>query len=97
MSCRNPNSEICAEISKTLGPKFQNALNFTLRVFGGALEEDVLSYAKISPNAQVLRAETLQKGGPYRFSRNPRRVVQFYRKERRLVDACAMGSSRPML
>jgi hypothetical protein len=100
MSCRNPNSEISAEISETLetlGPKFQNARNFTLRVSGGALEEVVLSYAKIIPNVQVLRAETPQKGGSYGFSGNPRRVVRFCRKERRLVDACAMGSSRPML
>jgi hypothetical protein len=103
MSCRNPNTEISAEISETLetlGPKFQNAQNFTLRVSGGVLEEVVPSYAKISPNVQVLRDETLQKGGSYEFSRfsgNPRRVVRFCRKERRLVDVCAMGSSRPML
>ena len=61
MSCRNPNSEISAEIRKTLetlGPKFQNARNFTLRVPGGALEDFVLSYAKIIPNVQVLRVET---------------------------------------
>jgi hypothetical protein len=40
MSSRKPNSEISAEISETLetlGPKFQNARNFTLRVYGGAL------------------------------------------------------------
>ena len=58
MSCKNPNTEIYAEISKTLetlGPKFQNAWNFTLRVSGGALEEVVLSYAKISPNVQVFK------------------------------------------
>jgi hypothetical protein len=66
-------------------------------VSGGVLEEAVLFYAKISPNVQVLRAETPQKGGSYRFSGNPRRVVRFCRKERRLVDACAMGSSRPIL
>jgi hypothetical protein len=81
MSCRNPNSEISAEISETLetlGPKFQNAKNFTLRVSGGALEKVVLSYAKISPNVQVLRAETPEKGGSYIFSRNPRRVVHIF-------------------
>jgi hypothetical protein len=67
MSCRNPNSEISIEISETLetlGPKFQNARNFTLRVSGGALKEAILSYSKINPNVQVLRAETPQKGGP---------------------------------
>jgi hypothetical protein len=100
MSCINPNSEIYAEIRETLetlGSKFQNAWNLTLRVYGGALEESVLSYAKIIPNVQVLRAETHQTILPYRFSGNPRRIVRFWRKERRLVDACAMGSSRPML
>jgi hypothetical protein len=100
MSCKNPNLEISAEISKTLetlGPKFQKARNFTLRVSGGALEEAVLSYAKIGPNVQVSRVETYQKGGSYEFSRNPRRVIRFCRKERRLVDACAKSSSRPML
>jgi hypothetical protein len=61
------------------------------------LEEEILSYAKISPNVQVLRDATPQKGGSYRFSGNPRRAVQFCRKESRLVDSCAMGSSRPML
>jgi hypothetical protein len=74
MSCRNPNSEISAEISETLetlGPKFQNARNFTLRVSGGALEEVVLSHAKIIPNVQVLMAETPQKGGSYRFFWKP--------------------------
>jgi len=97
MSCRNPNSKISAKISETLGPKFQNARNFTLRVSGGAVEETILSHAKVSPNVQLLRVETPQKGGSYGFSGNPRRVVRFCRKERRLVDACAMGSSRPML
>jgi hypothetical protein len=98
MSCRNLNYEIFAEISETLGPKFQNAGGGrTLRVSGGTLEEAVLSYAQIIPNVQVLRAETPQKGEPYEFSRNPRRAVRFCRKYRRLVDACTMGSSRPML
>jgi hypothetical protein len=44
-----------------------------------------------------LRAETPHKGSPYEFSGNPRRVIRFCRKERRLVDAYAMGSSRPIL
>jgi hypothetical protein len=47
MSCRNPNSEISAAISETLGIKFQNAWNFILRVSEGALEEALLSYAKL--------------------------------------------------
>jgi hypothetical protein len=63
----------------------------------GGLEEVVLSYAKISPIVQVLRAKTAQKGGSYGFSGTPWRVVRFCKKERRLVDACAMGSSRHML
>jgi hypothetical protein len=49
MSCRNPNTEISAEISETLetlGPKIQNAQNFTLKLVGGALKEVVHSYAK---------------------------------------------------
>jgi hypothetical protein len=71
MSCKNPNSKISAEISETLGPKFQNAQNFTLRVFGGALEESVLSHSKIIPKVQVLMYETLQKGGSYKFFWKP--------------------------
>jgi hypothetical protein len=70
MSCRNPNSEISAEISKTLetlGPKFQNARNFTLRASGDARGEIVLFYAKNSPSIQVLRAESPMKGGSYGF------------------------------
>jgi hypothetical protein len=97
MSCRNPNSEISTEISETLGKKFQNAQNVTLRVSGGALEESVLSYAKFIPNIKALRDKIPQKGGSYGFSGNPRRVVRFCKKERRPVDACLMGSSRPML
>jgi hypothetical protein len=82
MSCRNPNTEISAEISetlKTLGPKFQNAQNFDLKLVGGVLKEAVHSYAKIIPNVQVLRVET-EKGGSYEISGNPRRVVQFLQK-----------------
>ena len=58
MGCINPNTEISAEISETLetlGPKFQNARNVTLRVSRDALELVVLSYAKISPNVQVFK------------------------------------------
>jgi hypothetical protein len=42
-------------------------------------EEAVLSYAKIIPIIQVLRAET-EKGGSYGIYGNPRRVVWFCRK-----------------
>jgi hypothetical protein len=68
MSCRNPNSLISVEISKTLetlGPKFQNAWNFILRVFGGALEKVVLFYAKICLNVQVSGAETPKRRESY--------------------------------
>jgi hypothetical protein len=52
---------------------------------------------KLSPNFKCLRDETLHKGRSYGFFGNPRRVVRLCRKERRLVDACAMGSLRPMI
>jgi hypothetical protein len=52
---------------------------------------------KLSPTFKCLRDETSHKGRLYGFSGNLRRVVQFYRKEKRLVDVCAMGSSIPML
>jgi hypothetical protein len=61
MSCKNPNSEISAEISETLetlGPKFQNARNFIMRFSGGVLDKVLLSYAKNCLNVQVLGAET---------------------------------------
>jgi hypothetical protein len=58
MSCRNPNTEISTEISKTLGPKFQNARNFDLKLVGGALKEVVHSYALFIPNVQVTSVET---------------------------------------
>jgi hypothetical protein len=61
------------------------------------VEEVVLSYAKISPNVQVLRAETEKEGGSYEISGNPRRVVRFCKKRTTCFEACAMGSSRPML
>jgi hypothetical protein len=70
MSCKNPISEFFAEISETLetlGPKFQNARNFTLRDSEDALGETVRFYAKNSPNVQVLRAESPMKGRSYRF------------------------------
>jgi hypothetical protein len=85
MSCRNPNSEISAEISETLetlGPKSQNARKCNLKLVGGALKEAVHSYALFSPNVQVPSAETPQRGRPYEISGNPRRVVRFCRRER---------------
>jgi hypothetical protein len=78
MSFRNHNSEISAKISKTLGPKFQNARNFIMSVFGGALEKSVLSSAKILLNFQVLGTETLKRRGPYRISGKPGKVVQSF-------------------
>jgi hypothetical protein len=84
MSCINPNTEISAEISETLGSKIENDRNFILRVSGGVLEEAILSYAKNIPNIQLLRGETEKEGGPYKISGNPRRVVQFCKSERRL-------------
>jgi hypothetical protein len=101
MSCRNPNSEISAEISETLetlGPKSQNARKCNLKLVGGALKEVVHSYALFSPNIQVTSVETPQRGRSYKISGNPRRVVWFCRRERGwLKVVCAMGSSRPML
>jgi hypothetical protein len=100
-SCRNPknrNLQKIAETLETLGPNFQNARNFTLRVFGGALEKAVLSYAKIIPNIQVLRAETPhRKEGHTNFLETLGGSYGSAEKRGRLVDACAMGSSRPML
>jgi hypothetical protein len=58
MSCRNPNSEISAEISETLetlGPKSQNARNFNLKLVGGALKEVVHSYAKNYPQRPSIK------------------------------------------
>jgi hypothetical protein len=56
-----------------------------LRVSGGALEEAVLFYAKNSPNVQVLRARTPQKGGSYGFFGNPRRVMNGFFKTYALI------------
>jgi hypothetical protein len=52
---------------------------------------------KISPFFKCLRDKTPHKGTPYGFFGNPRRVVWFCKRERRLVYACAMGSSRPVI
>jgi hypothetical protein len=85
MSCRNPNIEISAEISETLetlGPKSQNARKCNLKLAGGALKVVVHSYALFSLNVQVTSAETPQRGRPYKFFGNPRRVVRFCRRER---------------
>jgi hypothetical protein len=79
MSCKNLDIEISTEISETLetlGPKFQNAHNFHLKLVGGALKEAIHSYANISPNVQVLRAKTEKEGGSYEISGNPRRVIR---------------------
>jgi hypothetical protein len=83
MSCKDPNTEIFAEISETLetlGSKIENARNFILTVYVGEMEEDVLSYAKNILNIQVLRAETEKEGGLYEISGNPRRAVWFCKK-----------------
>ena len=80
MSCRNPNTEISAEISKTLetlGPKLQNAHNCSLRLAVGTLKEAIHTYALFSPNIQVPSVENSQKGRSYGFSGNPRRVIRF--------------------
>jgi hypothetical protein len=55
MSCRNPNTEISVEIGETLetlGPKFQNALNFDLKLVGGALKEAYTPMPKIAPTSK---------------------------------------------
>jgi hypothetical protein len=90
MSCKNPNSEISAEISETLeilGPKSKNARKCNLKLDGGALKEAVHSYALFIPNVQVSSAETPQKGRSYKISGNPRRVVRFFRSER-MIRIC---------
>jgi hypothetical protein len=74
MSCRNPNTQISAEISETLetlGPKAKNPQNLFLRAPGDALEEALLFYAKNITNVQVLRDRTPHKGGSYEFFWKP--------------------------
>jgi hypothetical protein len=91
MSCRNPNTEISAEISEnleTLGPKFQNAQNFDLKLAGVVLKEAVHSYSIFNPNVQFPSVENLQKSRSYRFSRTPRRDVQFLQKRERIAENC---------
>jgi hypothetical protein len=61
-----------------------------LRVSGGALEKVVISYEKIIPNIQVLRVET-EKGASYGISRNPRRVVRFYKKRTACFEGLCNG------
>jgi hypothetical protein len=96
MSFRNPNSEISAEISKTLetpGLKSQNSWKCNPKLVGGALKEAVQLYALFIPNVQVTSVDTPQRSRPYNIFGNPRRAVRFCRRERGdLVDACAMGS-----
>jgi hypothetical protein len=56
MSCRNPNSKIFVEISKTLetlGPKIQNAWNFILKVNGDALRKVVQPGPSLSFNTHL--------------------------------------------
>ena len=84
MSCRNPNTEIFAEISETLetlGPKSQNARKCNLKLAGGALKVVVHSYALFSLNVQVTSTETSQKSRLYGISGNPRRDARFCRRE----------------
>jgi hypothetical protein len=84
MSCKNPKTEISAkncETLKTLGPKIQNSRNCNLRVVGGALREAVHPYVIFCPNVSVLSAGTPKNERVVRISGNPRRVVQFCRKE----------------
>jgi hypothetical protein len=68
MCCRNPNTEISVEINETLetlGPKFQNAWNFDLKLARGEMKEAVHSYSLFSPNVQVPSAKNLHKSRPY--------------------------------
>jgi hypothetical protein len=53
-----------------------------MKLVGGVLEEVVHSYTIFIPNIQVTSVENPQKGRPYRFFGNPRRAVQFCRRER---------------
>ena len=55
MSCQNPNFEISVETSETLGPKFQNDRNVTLRFSESVLEEAVVSYAKTIPQHSSIK------------------------------------------
>jgi hypothetical protein len=55
MSCRNPNTEISAEISETLetlGSKIENAQNFILTVYGGVLGRLYCPMHKIAPKSK---------------------------------------------
>jgi hypothetical protein len=88
MSCKNPKSEISTEnyeTLETLGPKIQNAQKCNLKVVGGALREDIHSYAIFSPNFQVLSVGILKNIGSYRFFGNSRRVVRFCKRGGRLA------------
>jgi hypothetical protein len=53
-----------------------------MKLVGSALEESVHSYTLCIPKLQVESVETPQKGRPYRFFGNPRRVVRFFGRER---------------
>jgi hypothetical protein len=100
MSCKNPNIEIFAEISKTLetlGPKFQNARNFDMKLVGGVLKEDVHSYSKNIPNVQVLRDGTEKERGPSEFLETLGGSYDSTKRGRFALKFCAMGSLGPML
>jgi hypothetical protein len=101
MGCINPKTEISAEncgTLETLGPKIQNSWNYNLRVVGGAPREAVHPYAIFIPNISILSVGTPKNERVVRISGNPRRAVRFCRRERMVgFNACAMGSSRPML
>ena len=87
MSCINHYTKISIEISETLGPKFQNAQNFNLKLVGGALKEAIQSYGIFGLKILVPSAETSYKGRSYEISRNPTRVILFCRREK-MVENC---------
>jgi hypothetical protein len=93
-SCRNPNSEFSVEISETLetlGPKIKNAQNCNLKLVEGALKEAVHFYALFRPNVQMPSSETSQKGRSYGISGNPRRVIQFCKREKMAENCLCNG------
>jgi hypothetical protein len=101
VSCKNPRSEFSGEnceTRETLGPKIQNSRNCNLRVVGVALREVVHLYVIVSPNVSVLSARTPKKERAVWISGNPRRPYgSAEERGPRLLETCAMASSRPML
>jgi hypothetical protein len=62
------------------------------------LREILHPYDIFSPNVSILSDGTPKKERFIRIFGNPRRVIRFCRRERTVgFNACAMGSSRPML